>query len=85
MTNHKQAAIEAGAKALPGIPAHDEELRLMQNTARAVIEAALPELRAMIAQEILRAIVPIQPVGTMHEGENRGLRLAARIAKGPQQ
>ena len=86
MTDHKQAAIEAGAKALPGVPANDEEVRLMQNTARAVIAAALPHLRAMIAQEIFDYWEACGELIDTHNGARLAFdAIAAQIAEGPQQ
>lgn len=42
-------AVEAAAKALPGIPTDSEDLRLRRNTAHAMLAAALPHLREEIA------------------------------------
>ena len=88
MTNHKQAAIEAGAHWLFADDTPCEEncaCALSQTEAENVLNTMLPHLREMIAQEI-RAEIKRQGPATDRDQNLylEGLGHAALIAKGPQ-
>lgn len=106
MTDHKQAAIEAGAEALAQHQldgdfncecGHEHpngsgdnfptwKKGVITHETKVTLNAALPHLREMIAEEIRDANLPNDPVFySGADGYHLGIKAAARIAKGPQQ
>lgn len=95
MTNHMNAAVEAGARTVtPHLyymydewdEATNEDRETAIEMSTQVIQAALPHIREMIAEEIRDANLPNDPVFySGADGYHLGIKAAARIAKGLQQ
>ena len=99
VTNHKQAAIEAAAKALTEIGLYNNEEGLdgpfggtfiegpFNTVIPTILHAAEEHIRAMIAKEILDCVDDIPPNGLPYyrDGIYAGMVSAAILIRGPQE